>query len=165
MEQQRGQGHGRNKGFSCGDGWVQGALAEQHLLPSACCEPQPWSCPLPPRTTLAGQFLLLQHIPVMSPCPWAQLGTQEAASPALEQCHWGPDLSQHNLAAPALCTGNLFHTLCQTLESLPQQLCRVLSPASYLLDFRPHRGTDNVSADTPQAHNDQPVNAGFLFLL
>lgn len=119
--------------------------------PLLVVSPNHASCPVPPHTTLAGQFLLLQHIPVTSPCPSAQLGTQEAASPALDQCHRGPDLSQHHLAAPALCTGNLFHTLCQTLESLPQQLCRVLSPASYLLDFRPHHGTDNVSADTPQS--------------
>lgn len=138
------------------------------LWQSSICSPLPAvspshaSCPLPPRTTLAGQFPAHGS---GAPCPSAQLGTQQAASPVPEQCHWAPELPQHTLAPPALPTGNLLHTLCQTLESLPQQLCRVLSPASYLLDFRPHRGTDNVSAATPQAHNDQPVNVGFLPLL
>lgn len=62
----------------------------RELWQSSICSPLPAvspshaSCPLPPRTTLAGQFLLLQHIPVLSPCPCTQLGTQEAASPALD---------------------------------------------------------------------------------
>lgn len=143
----------------------------RELWQSSICSPLPAvspshaCCPSSPHSTLAGRFPLLQHISAMFPCPSAQLGRLEAASPTLDRCHWGPDLSQHNLATPALYTGNLFHTLCQTLESLPQQFCRVLSPAPYFLDFRPHGGTDNVSADTPRACNNQPVKAGFLFLL
>lgn len=132
-------------------------------LLGALAVPLTLSAPHHPRT---GTLHCPQHVPRDVPLPGlcsgaTRLSRVEKPEPHRAGGRWGPDLSQHDMGALVLCTGNILRSLCRTLKSLLE----AAPQTAFLSLLSPGLQTPaSLSADTPQAHSYQPVNTVFLCL-